>query len=89
MDKIKLHDPKTDLTGEIEAISGKLVGRLAEVLKGSSKEEKVSALAVVVNYFKVSQGLDMEKFQALLVLCDVTEDSLKYTTGYNGPRVLA
>jgi hypothetical protein len=70
-------------------MNGRLVGQLADVLSQSSLEEKVSALALTVDYFTTVYGIDMEKFHALLVLCDAHNDGAKLTTGYSGPPVEA
>ena len=89
MVKIDYTDLGTELTDELEAMNGRLVGQLAAVLSNCSKEEKVAALAITVNYFRVCHGIDMEKFHALLALCKASEGSDACTTGYIGPPAQA
>jgi hypothetical protein len=86
---ISYTDLGAELTDELEAMNGRLVGQLAAVLSHASKEEKVAALAVTVNYFRVCHGIDMVKFHALLELCKASEESESHTTGHSGPPAQA
>ncbi len=86
--KIDYTDLGSELTDELAAMNGRLVGQLAAVLSHTTKEEKVAALALTVDYFRTC-GIDMKKFHALLALCESQGDSAKLTTGYTGPPVEA
>jgi hypothetical protein len=85
MDKIDYVDCGAEITDELEAMNGRLVGQLGAVLSKTSKEEKVAALALVVDYFRVCHGIDMDKFHAILTLCKANQESVVHTTGHIGP----
>jgi hypothetical protein len=85
MVKIDYTDCGAELTDELEAMNGRLVGQLGAVLSHTTKEEKVAALALAVDYFRVCHGIAMEKFHAILTLCKANEESAVHTTGHIGP----